>query len=255
MSQEARTLLFIVPTLFVLLISQWIMPTVFIFTCSYNRPDFIKIQHKTLQHFFEDEYEFIVFNDAPNESMAQKIKAMCDRCGVQCIRISQEIHDRPYLPRWPGENYNYPTIRNVNVVQYSLDTLGFDHDDIVVLLESDVFLVKKFSVREMLNGYDLAGRVLSPNSRTGDGRIKYIWHGLAFLDMRRLPNKHTLNFNCGRVENTPIDGGGHSYYYLKNNPGIKAFYINHNFSRLLPRIKNKDTLGTCLNTVKYQNIK
>lgn len=212
---------------------MWVAPLfskILLFTYAYNRPDFIKIQHKTFKKFLEDDYEFIVFNDAPALEMENKINEICAHYGIRCVRIPQDIHDQPYLQRWPGENYNHPTVRNVNVVQYSLDILGFDHDDIVVLLDSDMFLVKKFSVRDFLKGYDLGGRLLGRGSRVACGDILYLWHGLAFLDMRALPNKRSLNFNCGRVENLPIDAGGHSYYYLKSHPTIRAQYINYYFS-------------------------
>jgi hypothetical protein len=81
---------------------------ILLFTYSYNRPDFIKIQCKTFKKFLEDDYEFVVFNDARDQNMEQKINQTCTRYGIRCIRIPQEIHDRPYLQRWPGEDYNYP---------------------------------------------------------------------------------------------------------------------------------------------------
>jgi len=190
--------------------------TILIFTFAYNRPDFIEIQYHTLQTFLEDDdYEFIIFNDAQNANMVTNIQNMCTKLGLRCIRIPQEIHSRPYLQRWPGENYNHPSVRNVNVVQYSLNTLGFDNDDIVVLLDSDIFLVKPLCIREYLAGYDLGGQ------QSSNGSVTYLWHGLAYLDMRTMPNRRTLNFNCGRVNNRPIDAGGHSYYYIQNNSNAK----------------------------------
>ena len=89
---------------------------VLIFTHAYNRPDFIEIQHKIFQAFLEDDYEFVVFSDAPDENMARQIKQMCDKYNIECIRIPPEIHTRPYLPRWPGENNHAPAVRNVNAV-------------------------------------------------------------------------------------------------------------------------------------------
>lgn len=193
---------------------------VLIFTYSYNRPDFVEIQEKTLKKFFQDEYEFVVFNDARDQSMVSRINETCQQLGLRCIRIPQEIHSRPYLPRLPGENFNHPSVRNCNVVQYSLDVLGFEHDDIVVLLDSDMFLVKTFSVRDFLNKYDIGGVQL------GNGYVSYLWHALAFLDMRTMPNRHTLSFNCGRIYEKPIDAGGHSYWYLQQNPTVKARYVS-----------------------------
>ena len=118
-------------------------PKVLIFTYAYNRPDFIELQHKTLKNFVEDDYEFVVFSDARSANNVNAIKSTCDRIGIKHVRIPQDIHSKPYLQRWPGENYQAPAVRNVNAVMYSLNTIGFDHDDILVLLDSNVFYLKK----------------------------------------------------------------------------------------------------------------
>ncbi len=200
---------------------------VLIFTYAYNRPDFVEIQYKTLKSFCTDDYEFIVFSDARSQDMKNKIREICAHYKLKFIQVPQAIHDRPYLPRLPREDYNYPSIRNVNVVQYSLDLLGFNHNDILILLDSDLFLVKEFSFREFLKGYDLGGFQLD------NGYIKYLWHGLAFLDMSRMPNKRTLNFNCGIIEGRPADAGGYSYYYFQNNPQVKSRYVDYHYSGAL----------------------
>lgn len=193
---------------------------VLIFTYSYNRPDFIEIQYKTFKKFLKDEYEFIVFNDACDEPIEHAINHLCQRYNIRCVRIPQEIHDRPYLQRWPGESYHHPAVRNCNVVQYSLDTIGFNHDDIVALFDSDLFLVKDFSIKEFMRSFDIAGVAQSrPN-------VDYLWIGLVFLDMKSLPNKSTINFNCGKIGDIPVDAGGHTHYYLKNN-NVRCNYMNH----------------------------
>lgn len=197
---------------------------VLIFTYSYNRPDFIEMQHKTFKKFLRDDYEFVVFNDAPATNMAAQIDHKCAELGIRCIRIPQYIHNLPYLQRWKGEDYNHPAVRNCNVVQYSLNTLGFYHDGIVALFDSDLFLVKEFSITEYMQNYDVAGL---PQSKDKGGKaVEYLWIGLAFLKMNTMPNKTTINFNCGKADDVPVDAGGNSYYYLKNNPNISVGRMN-----------------------------
>src|ERR1700733_4465594 len=116
---------------------------VLIMTYSFNRPDFIEIQDKTFKKFLKDDYTFVVFNDAPQEEVANQIIETCNRLNLPCIRIPQSIHDAPYLQRWPGEDYHHPCVRCANVVQFSLNTLGFDRDRIVMIIDSDMFLVKE----------------------------------------------------------------------------------------------------------------
>src|ERR1700733_11055839 len=79
---------------------------VLIVTHSYNRPDFIELQHETFAQFMADEYEFVVFNDGPTNKLAKEIEETCRKLTVRCIRIPQEIHQTPYLPRQPWEDWN-----------------------------------------------------------------------------------------------------------------------------------------------------
>ena len=90
---------------------------ILIITHAYNRPEFIEIQHKTFQKFLADEYEFVVFNDARTDAMANQISEACQTNGVRCIRIPQEIHTRPYLPRRPGDPLQRANIRHANNTQ------------------------------------------------------------------------------------------------------------------------------------------
>ncbi len=197
---------------------------VLIFTYSYNRADFIEIQHKTFKKFLKDDYEFVVFNDASNRAKNRQIHRKCETLGIRCIDIPQEIHNRPYLYRVPGEDYNHPSVRNSNVVQYSLDHYGFQHDGIVALFDSDLFLVKNFSIKEFMKDSALAGAAQSRsrNGKTAD----YLWIGLAFLDMSKMPDKRSISFNCGKVNGINVDAGGHTYWYLHNHPKVHVRYFN-----------------------------
>lgn len=187
---------------------------VLIITHSFNRADFIEIQHKTLQHFLKDEYEFVVFNDAVEATIEEKINTTCKKLDIRCIRIPQEIHARPYLYRYPGEDYQHPCARCANVVQYSLDSLGFSHDDIVVVFDSDMFLIQEISFRNVLGSYHIAA---VPQVRN---HIRYIWNGLIIFNMKFLPNVNSLNFNSGIIEGQPCDVGGYTYYYFKKYPEV-----------------------------------
>ncbi len=196
---------------------------VLIMTHSFNRPDFIEIQDKTFKKFLKDNYTFVIFNDAPQEEVSNQITETCKRLNLPCIKIPQAIHDAPYLQRWPGEDYHHPCVRCANVVQFSLDTLGFDHDGIVMIIDSDMFLVKKFCVQEFLGDFDIAG---VPQGRQ---HIEYIWNGLVCFNMQTLPDKKTINFNCGKVDGIGVDVGGQTYHYLKSHPKVMVKWIDNQF--------------------------
>src|SRR5690349_14766837 len=69
---------------------------VLIITCNYSNPEFIPIQNETFKKFIQDEFEFVVFSDAPTEAGHILIATMCSRCEVKCIRVPQSIHEYPY---------------------------------------------------------------------------------------------------------------------------------------------------------------
>ena len=197
---------------------------VLIFSHHHNRDDFIKIQYDTFKKFLTDDYEFIVFNDGPNDIMCNKIDTTCAELNIRCIRIPQKIHTYPYLYRLPRETMNHPCVRCANVMQYSLNELGIKHDDIVAIIDSDMFLTKEFSIRKYLEGFDLAGvKQQRPNS------VEYIWNGLVFFDMKTLPNKQLINFNCGEVNNTPVDVGGQMHHYFKQTPQVRCRFITQGY--------------------------
>lgn len=194
---------------------------VLLITHSYNRPDFIETQCKTFKKFLKDEYEFIVFNDAREPSIRKQIHAVCQSLDITCIEIPQDIHDRPYLFRLPEEDFNHSCVRCANVVQYSLNIAGFKHNGIVAIIDSDMFLVKNFSINEYIKNYDIVG-IQAPNRS-----IQHLWNGIVFFNMNTLPNKETINFNCGRINNAPVDVGGYTYYYFEKYPHIKVLYADH----------------------------
>ena len=192
---------------------------VLIFTYAYNRPDFIEIQYQLFKKFLKDDYEFMVINDARTREMEHDINQMGNKLGLRVIRFPQHLHDKPYLKRWPKENYHSPAVRNCNVVQFSLNNYGFDHNDIVVSIDSDLFLVKEFSFRNHVKEYDIAA--------TKSGWAGWLWIGYLVLDMRTLPEKRSFNVNCGQVDDKPVDAGGHTLYYLRNHPTINVKYVSN----------------------------
>lgn len=217
-------------------------PKVLIFTYSYNRPDFIEIQEKTFRKFLRDDYEFVVFNDAVDPLLKAKIEQTCEKLQIRCIEIPQEIHPMPYLERFEGESWNHPCVRNANVVQYSLNNVGFFHDGIVALFDSDLFLVRDFSIVDFMDGYHLSGleQVRSKNNK----RINYLWVGLSFIDMKNLPDANTLSYNCGKIDDINVDVGGYTHYYLRTHPDVKIRWLNQRiwpFSRCESCIANNTT--------------
>jgi hypothetical protein len=216
-----KSILILFSAIFSFSLSEKLEAKVLVITHGFNRPDFIEMQSKTLNKFLKDEYEFVVFNDANNEEMESQIRNECKRLGIRHLRIPQFIHDLPYLYRLPIENYQHNACRIANAVQYSLNTVGFDHEGYVLIMDSDLFLIREFCVGEYMRDITLAGI-----EQTRDNGISYLWNGFVLFDMNSLPDRKTINFNCGIIEDQPCDVGGYTYYYLKEHPDLNVKFID-----------------------------
>ena len=183
---------------------------ILIFTQSYNRPDFIEIQYQTLKKFLRDEYELIVFNDAVDQNIYNQIVQECAKHDIQCIPMPQELH----------HPCNYPSVRHCSIIKYTLATIGFNADDIIAFLDSDLFLIREFSIRECMKNFDIAGLEVYRE------HVKYLWPGLIFLDIRTMPNKETIRFECAIIDGICTDSGGSTHYYIKNNPEARVKYFD-----------------------------
>lgn len=100
-----------------------------------------------------------------------------------------------------------------------MDVLAAEHDDIVVFIDIDMFLLKEFSIRTFLGDADIAGL----KQKRGD--FEYIWPNLLILNMPHLPHKDTLQFFPLVIGNVVLDTGGSLYHYLEANPGVKVVYF------------------------------
>lgn len=218
---------------------------VLLITHSYNRPDFIELQAKTFKAFLQDDYEYAVFNDAPNHDMENQIKKTCEKLGIKCYRVPQHLHAVP--------GRGDAGCRHMDGIAYALKEIGYNYSGIVTLIDSDCFLLKKFSIEKYLKGYDIAGELQGRISGTTE--IRYISPILAFMNMKTLPNKQTLSFEGGFINGVACDVGAHTYYFMKNNPSLKPLFFTLTFIPAVKRVLNCAicTNISCPDCVEYLN--
>lgn len=101
---------------------------VLIITTACNRPDFIELQDKHFKRFLKDDYEFVVFSDAPTNYLHKKMEETCQSLGIKCVRVP------------PSNHYcMLPSCRNATAILTALNEMGFAHDDLVAVVDSDLF--------------------------------------------------------------------------------------------------------------------
>ena len=233
-----------------------------ILTFHYNHAEFIELQYKTLKKFLADDFELIVFNDAATIENERLIKDVCDLCEIKCIRFEPEWHFLDPLNIYLKTRYEEPSIlnslwewadfssidviaqhasvRHCHVIQYALDHYGYDHDDIVVIMDGDNFLVRPMSIRQLLGSNDIVGMsrqedhqaILRKQSLTSPQLDKdHAWlPSVIFIAFNpsKLPNPRELQFHVDVINNHPNfpdntigDSGAAAYKYIAKYPQLK----------------------------------
>lgn len=187
------------------------------------------MQKNAFDKFVRDEFDFIVFSDAPTEIVHADIANVCAKNNVKCIRIPQKIHEEPFylslnMPELYSNHTTPSNVRHVHAVQYSLDKYGFDHDGPVVLIDNEMFFVRPIDILQFMQSCDIATYMKESANERGQ-TIGYCCPALTFLNMSTMPEKRTINFNCGWVNGCSADSGGFTHYYIKAHPDLRMKYI------------------------------
>ena len=187
-----------------------------VFTTGFNRPDFIELQYRLFDKFLNDDYEYIVVNDANTPATKSSIENKCLELKIACINVPQEIHSKPYLPRNPGDNYNNPNVRHCNSVQWAWDNYFSKHDGPIMVIDSDMFPIRPLSVKNLLGDHHFAGIHWGTTDSVSGKPYDYLWLALILFNNEILPEKDTIRFNCGKLPNTNAicDSGGWTSLYL-----------------------------------------
>ncbi len=229
-----------------------------ILTFHCNQAQFIEMQYKTLSKFLMDDFELIVFNDAKTEEHEKKIEDVCQKYQIRCVRFKPQWHLtdplNAYLKKrleepstighwgWNAatsfeEFANHPSVRHCHVIQYALDHYGYDHDDIVVIMDGDNFLIEPLSIRGLLDTNDIIGF----NQRADEFAKQRMYGQLAVpkgmempwivfiaFDPRKLPDIREMHFHVDVVSghphlpnNTISDTGAAIYKYLWKHPYLQ----------------------------------
>lgn len=173
-----------------------------IFTTVTNQPEFVRLQAQTFKEFLECDYQFNIVDDSfDSANLSQQYINICEENGVAYHRKPERI-----LPHDPMVGCSFAvTWTYENLIRKC-------ENDIVLFLDSDMFLLKKFNPILYMQDKVLSGCMQNR------GDIDYIWNGIIMFNMPKVIQlKGELNFACGYVEGELTDVGGHTYYFLKEN--------------------------------------
>lgn len=170
-----------------------------IFTTVTNQPSFAELQAKTFDEFLTCDYEFTIVDDSIGYQ--SEYLQICADYGLNYFLKKEKI-----VPHNPMQSC-------AQAVQWTYDNLIEKcSEDIVLFLDSDMFLFKEFNPIEYMKDKIITGCLQTR------GSVDYLWNGILLLNMPKVLNqKGKLDFGCGVVENEFCDVGGRTYFFLKEN--------------------------------------
>lgn len=157
-----------------------------VITAVVNNPTFIRIQHATLQKYFQGDFEFIVFDDSKpfpdftngyDISVKTQIQSVCKSLGISCIQIPNDHH----------RQIQSASIRCADAINFMLQ-YQLQHPDKYLCLDSDMFLIRPFHPSRYEN---FKCAVIISKRDT----ITYLWNGLYYFDIPKLKHLDILNWN------------------------------------------------------------
>jgi len=184
-----------------------------IFTSVINQPEFAKLQAQTFKEFVDCEYEFHLVDDSIN--LSNEFIEICDKYNIIYHRKEEKI-----TPHDPMMGCAFAT-------QWTYDNLIRKcSNDIVLFLDSDMFLLEKFNIVDYMKDKTLLG------CYQRRGHVEYLWNGILIFNMPKvLSLKGNLDFSAGIIDGEFCDVGGGTYYFLKeNNISIADISIDQTYN-------------------------
>lgn len=160
-----------------------------IFSTHCKRTDFLRLQVESLKYFCLDPFEYYCIDNFVDSSQSEFIREECKSLGVNYVRYDNYSITGTAWDHAPALN--------------SIKTTA-DDDDIVVILDFDVFMISKFSFIDYILDYDVSGIY----AQRENFEKEYI-----------CPFVVIINKNISQIDFTGCDGcdvGGNTRYYIKN---------------------------------------
>lgn len=182
-----------------------------IYSIQYNKPSFVEQQKKSFDKFISN-YRFTVIDNSIDNNISMEIEEICNNNNIGLIKTTDKFDSRFNGLHGFSHEIGVNTFLNELKNKHS-------ENDIVILLDHDVFLVSDFS--KIMDSINESSILTIKQQRE---HIYYIWPGLAIFNLKNCININEISLDGAKLVNgtwIPIDNGvftdvgGHSFHYLK----------------------------------------
>lgn len=209
-----------------------------IFSFAVNDKFPINITHNQFKKYMNEEYEFIIFNDAMNIDMETKINEITSNNNIKCVRVPQDIH-----------KINNPSEAYATTLDWAVREYAVNNDcEVIVLMHTDIFPICNISISNIIGDNIIAS---TTEFRILDGNpVNYLYPAFTVINMKLLKNPNDLSFG---VE-PGLDTGGKSRHFINNNAQLVKFLPVYQASYMMSIMEKdpvskyfKDDLEICRN--------
>lgn len=178
------------------------MSKIKIFSIHAKRTDFLKLHIDSLNHFCKDDFEYFCIDNFVDQEKSNNIKLQCKDIGINYLRFKDYNITGTAWDHSPALN----SIKNIS-----------NDQDINIILEFDVFLIRHFSFVDYIEQYDISGIYQQRNGFENEYIAPFVI----------IVNKDS-NFSSIDFGSTPgFDVGGNIRFFLPNK-NVK--WMNHTSS-------------------------
>lgn len=197
------------------------MKKTLIISVYYNQKSFLEHQLRSLEKFFVGEFVFCFFDNSPggmNLSMEKNLH------GFEYFRVPQDIFTGGGDSKRAGQS-----------LDYAIKTSFQKYPDLkeVLILDSDMFPIKKFTFEDLLGDNDFSGIVQHK------GHVFYYNNQLVALRRDNISNWNNFSFDTASIEGEATDCGGRIFFFFRDDNS---------------HLKRKDLRGIHSNQLNLENL-
>lgn len=177
---------------------------VLVISVYFNQENFLPYQISCLKKYLKDDFVFCFFDNSPSgmTSIREELRDL----DFQYFRVPQNIFTGGGPSTRAGQSLDYATKTSFE---------EYPNLNKVLILDSDMFPVRRFCFDDLLEEKDFAGIIQHR------GHVFYYNNQLVALRRDRISNWKNFSFDAVVVEDEATDcGGGLFFFFRDDNPGV-----------------------------------
>lgn len=164
---------------------------------AFNRVDLLPIQVKSIQKYLKNDFEIIVVHDSRDQEFVEEFQSICKSLNIKFYHHDSVFGKNPSQYHGESIQWAYETIIKTDCV-----------NDLVLIIDHDMFLIDDVDLVEYLGDYDISG------CHQVRGSVEYIWSGLIMFKPQSIKDIE-FDFLPGIYYGEVLDTGGGTCSILK----------------------------------------